>query len=186
MFRRERMVWLLAALASLDMACWAAGPFPEKGICGHGGDLADCPEDSVVGLKSAIAKGAHMVEFDVQRCKTGELVSLHDGNLSRNTTVTGSLSRSTFEHVRSARLKHKPKDPNEKVPTLDEMLDALPRTGVIANIHCYGDDLVARDAALRMGAVGTASIGASSGTHRVSCALCLSSKVPVTLEAGAG
>ena len=127
----------------------AAAALPERGICGHGGDLADCPEDSVVGLKSAVAKGAQMVEFDVQRCKTGELVVLHDGDLSRKTTVTGVVSRSSLAYIRSARLRSR-KYPNEKVPTIDEMLDALPRSGVIANVHCYGDAFVARDAAIRI------------------------------------
>ena len=127
--------------------------FPERGICGHGGDLAECPEDSVVGLKSAVAKGAHVVEFDVQRCGTGELVVIHDGNLARKTTATGAVNRAAFDYVRSARLKHR-KFRDEKVPTLDEMLDALPRTGVLANVHCYGDVFVARDAALRIKAKG--------------------------------
>lgn len=142
-----------AFLAIAGCTSGRAGAFPERGICGHGGDLADCPEDSVVGLKSAVAKGAHVVEFDVQRCGTGELVVIHDGNLARKTTVTGTVSKMSFDYIRSARLKHR-KHRDEKVPTLDEMLDALPRTGVLANVHCYGDDLVARDAALRIKAKG--------------------------------
>ena len=145
---RAVRVLALAAFASCVMAATAGG-FPERGICGHGCDLGDCPEDSVVGLRSAIAKGAHMVEFDVQRCKTGELVVLHDGDLSRKTTVTGIVSRSTFDHIRSARLKSR-KYPNEKVPTLDEMLDVLPREGILVNVHCYGDELVGRDAAIKI------------------------------------
>ena len=74
-------VAVAACLALSGCASRPAGDFPERGICGHGGDLADCPEDSVVGLKSAVAKGAHMVEFDVQRCGTGELIVIHDGTL---------------------------------------------------------------------------------------------------------
>ena len=51
-----------------------------------------------------------------------------------------------------------------------------------ALLFTNGSYVISGDAVLRMGAVGTASIGASSGTHRVSCALSLSSKVPVTLS----
>ena len=146
----------VACLAASGCASRLAGEFPERGICGHGGDLEECPEDSVVGLKSAVAKGAHVVEFDVQRCGTGELVVIHDGNLARKTTATGTVGKASFDYIRSARLKHR-KFRDEKVPTLDEMLDALPRTGVLANVHCYGDDLVACDTALRIKAKGLVS-----------------------------
>ena len=128
------------------------GAFPERGLCAHGGDQHDYPEDTIEGVRTAIEKGAAMVEFDVQRCKSGEFICMHDGDLATTTTVTGNTWQSTFEHIRSGTIDPKkwPKFGHVKVPTFDEMIDALPREGVLLNVHCYGDAHIGRDLAIKI------------------------------------
>ena len=74
---------------------------PTGGICAHRGDRAEFPENTVPAFLSAVKKGAAMVEFDVTRCATGELVVMHDPTIDRTTTGTGVVERLTFDYLRS-------------------------------------------------------------------------------------
>lgn len=153
---RKRFGGLVVFVVARALAGVAGGGetavFPEHGICAHGGDLHDYPENTIEGVLGAIEKGAAMVEFDVQRCKSGEFICLHDGDLASMTTVTGNTWQSTFDHIRSGTIDPKrwPKFGHVKVPTFDEMIDALPREGVLLNVDCYGDADIARDLALKL------------------------------------
>ena len=124
---------------------------PRKGICGHQGDYATCPNDTVLALRTAVSKGACMVEFDVQRCKTGEFIVMHDGDLATTTTTTGTTYGCSFEHIRAARIRRGDKVyEDELVPTFDEAIDCLPMEGFWINVHCYGSPFIARDIALKL------------------------------------
>ena len=130
---------------------------PSRGIGGHQGDYANYPDDTVSALKSAVRLGAHFVEFDIQRCKTGEFIVMHDHDLSRMTNLKGLIQDSTFDYIRSGHIVWRGKDwPDEKVPTLEEALACLPREGMLINLHCYGPpgNTVARDVALRVKELG--------------------------------
>ncbi len=48
------------------------------------------PENTVLAFANAVRLGAEMVEMDVKRCKTGELLVLHDGTVDRTTNGKGS------------------------------------------------------------------------------------------------
>jgi glycerophosphoryl diester phosphodiesterase len=149
--------------AAFAFALQAAG-LPGKGICGHQGDYATCPDDTVRALRTAVEKGACMVEFDVQRCLTGEFVVIHDATLDKTTTATGRVAQSTFAYIRAAHIRHRGKVCEDRVPTFDEAIDCLPREGFWINVHCYGDDMVARDIALKLrekGRLGQAYIAAT-------------------------
>jgi glycerophosphoryl diester phosphodiesterase len=130
---------------------------PTRGIGAHQGDYANFPDDTVSALRSGARLGAHFAEFDIQRCRTGEFVVIHDHELSRTTSLTGIVQDCTFEYIRSGHIVHRGKPwPNEKVPTLEEALDALPKDNFLINLHCYwpGVSTVARDVALRVKALG--------------------------------
>ena len=110
----------------LETRVWAAAKMPRRGFCAHRGDRASCPENTPVAIKTAIAKGAEMVEFDLQRCKTGEIVVMHDFTVDRTTAGKGVVTEMTFDELRKL-----------GVPTLDEMLAVIPKEGVWINFHCY-------------------------------------------------
>ncbi len=111
---------------------------PNGGICAHQGDNAAFPANPVPAFKSAADKGAAMVEMDVQRCATGELVIMHDATVDRTTNGTGEIARLTFEQIRAldAGVKKSPKFAGTKVPTFDEAIGCLPKDGIWINVHC--------------------------------------------------
>ena len=126
----------------LESRKWAAAKMPRRGFCAHRGDRATCPENTVVAVKTAIEKGAEMVEFDLQRCKTGEIVVMHDLTVDRTTDGKGHVSEMTFEKIRKldAGVRYGERFKGTKVPTLDEMLAVIPKEGVWINFHCYYAD----------------------------------------------
>ena len=139
---------------------------PPRGIGGHQGDYYNCPDDTAESLRMAVEKGCHFVEFDVQRCKTGEFVVMHDHELEKKTNLRGLVWQKTFDYVRSGHIVWNGKDYQEmKVSTLDEALAVLPRENFLVNLHCYGQegDHVARDVALhvkRLGRLGQCYVAA--------------------------
>ena len=113
----------------LESRVWAAAKMPRNGFCAHRGDRATCPENTPIAIRTAIEKGAEMVEFDLQRCKTGEIVVMHDLTVDRTTDGKGHVMEMTFDELRKL-----------GVPTLDEMLAVIPKEGVWINFHCYYAD----------------------------------------------
>ena len=120
----------------------AKGEFPERGVIAHRGDAAEFPENTIPAFKAAVLKGAEMVELDEWRCKTGELVVMHDGKVDRSTNGTGRIADLTLAEIRAldAGSKKGAAFAGEMVPTLDEALDCFPKTGIYLNIHCKTGD----------------------------------------------
>ena len=116
---------------------------PKCGVCAHRGDKQYYPENTVPAFKSAVEKGAQMVEFDVKLTKDGKMVIMHDPTVDRTTNGTGAVADLTFEEIRNldAGVKFDPKFAGTKVPTLEESLDCLPRN-VWINVHCAPNAVV--------------------------------------------
>lgn len=124
-----------------------AARLPVRGVCAHRGDNWSCPENTVPAFRSAVKKGVAMVEFDVVRCFTGELVIMHDDTVDRTTDGTGKVADLTFKELRAldAGVKKGEQFKGTKIPTLEEALNAIPADGIWINVHCR--DNVAADAA---------------------------------------
>ena len=123
-----------------DWSRFCAG-LPAHGICAHRGDRDAFPENTVPALVSAARKGAAMVEFDVTRCRTGELVVMHDPTVDRTTTGSGKVSELDFGYLRSldAGVKKDVRFSGTVIPTFDEAIDCLPKSGLWINVHCKSD-----------------------------------------------
>jgi glycerophosphoryl diester phosphodiesterase len=68
-----------------------------------------------------------MVEIDVQRCGSGEIIVFHDDTLDRVTDSTDRVSETPLEKLQSLRIGTS----EERIPTLEAALDALPAgTGI--------------------------------------------------------
>ena len=109
---------------------------PVHGICAHQGDNQFFPGNTAEALLSAARKGAAMVEFDVQRCKTGEFVLMHDSTIEKLTTGTGRIREHSLEELKSFTIRRF-KEKGYRIPTFDEALDVLPDGGLLINVHCY-------------------------------------------------
>ena len=101
---------------------------------GHRGAAGRAPENTLASLEKAIALGADLVEFDVQRTRDGYLVLIHDKTVDRTTDGTGSVSRMTLATLRTLHAGD-----GQRVPTLEEALQvANGRVGLIPEIKAEG------------------------------------------------
>ncbi len=90
-------------------------------LIAHRGFAAINPENTIGAVRSAAAV-ADAVEFDVRRCGSGELVVVHDETVDRVTDGTGAVADLGLTELRSLSVL----DSGESIPTLAEMLAALP------------------------------------------------------------
>ena len=125
------------------MLCAASVPtshvMPTRGMCGHQGDPQNFPGNTVESLMSAVRKGVAMVEFDLQRCKSGEFVLFHDETLGCLFTEegrgTGRIRDYTLDELKSRFWVGRTK--KCRLATFDEVLAVLPRSNLWINVHCY-------------------------------------------------
>lgn len=102
---------------------------PARGVAAHRGGPAHAPENTLAALRNAVRRGVHQVEFDVRRCASGEVVVMHDETVDRTTDGTGAVRDLSLAQLRAldAGRGFSPAFEGERVPTLEEALDALPR-----------------------------------------------------------
>jgi len=100
----------------------------------HRGFAGVNPENTVAAFEAA-AETASVVELDVRRCATGELVVLHDDRLDRTTDRSGRVADTDLETLRSCDVQGS----GEGVPTLAAALDAVPAdVGVNVELKARG------------------------------------------------
>ena len=118
------------------------GEFPGCGLIAHRGDCAAYPENTVEAFKAAVRQGAEMVELDEWRCKTGELVVVHDRRVDRTTDGKGAIAELTLAEIKAldAGVRKDARFAGMRVPTLEEALECFPKSGIYLNIHCKTGD----------------------------------------------
>ncbi|MCM4172683.1 glycerophosphodiester phosphodiesterase [Arenibacter sp. TNZ] len=132
---------------------------PQKGICAHRGANETHPENTLAAFAEAIRLGAQMIEFDVQMTKDNQLVIMHDKSVDRTTNrrgLVGNLTLKKIKRLDAGKWKSK-KFKRERVPTLKEALDIMPKN-IWLNIHLKGDE--------RLGAATAEAVIASGRTHQ--------------------
>ncbi|MDO5317993.1 MAG: glycerophosphodiester phosphodiesterase family protein [bacterium] len=128
------------ALAMAVSSLFAA--MPERGVCAHRGNDGKMPENTTLAWPNAVKLGAQMVELDVKRCKTGELVIMHDATVDRTTNGKGYVTNLTFSAIRELEANYRkgkpiPGCPSVKVPTFEEAIDSIPADAEVwINCHC--------------------------------------------------
>jgi glycerophosphoryl diester phosphodiesterase len=117
-------------------------------IYAHRGASAHAPENTISAFLLAIEHGADGIEFDVKVTCDGRVIVLHDQTLQRTTTGSGDLKSFSYEELRKldAGSKFSTKYSNEKLPTLEEVFEAVGnRIGInieLTNYATPGDDLI--------------------------------------------
>jgi len=95
-------------------------------IVGHRGCRDHYPENTVEAVRGS-APHVDLVEVDVQRCQSGEIVVFHDDRLGQLTDGRGPVREHTYEELSRLRVEGS----DATIPTLPDILDALPdRTGI--------------------------------------------------------
>ncbi|RXK51212.1 glycerophosphodiester phosphodiesterase [Halorientalis pallida] len=87
----------------------------------HRGFAETYPENTITAVRSA-ADHTDVVEIDVRRCGSGELVVIHDETIERVTDGQGRVDESSAGELAALDVL----DSGEGVPTLPSLLDATP------------------------------------------------------------
>lgn len=89
-------------------------------ITGHRGASATQPENTLASFRAALAMGASAIELDVRRCKSGEMVVIHDETIDRTSNGSGRVQDLSLRELRQFDFGN-----GEHISTLDEVLTGL-------------------------------------------------------------
>ncbi|MEO8253332.1 MAG: glycerophosphodiester phosphodiesterase family protein [Flavobacterium sp.] len=103
-------------------------------VCGHRGAMGHATENTLASMKKGIELKADMLEIDVFKIKTGELVVFHDDDLDRITNAKGKIEGYTFEELRKVLVAGK-----YQIPTLQEVIETIDRKAIL-NIELKGEN----------------------------------------------
>ena len=94
-------------------------------ITGHRGAKGEAPENTLSGFRHLKSLGVKAVELDVQITADHALVVFHDHFLQEKSTGTGFIANHTLASLKQLHIKHYGKKLNDKIPTLDEVLEVI-------------------------------------------------------------
>lgn len=89
-------------------------------VIGHRGAAALRPENTLAGFQLAIDLGVDGVECDVHLTRDGQIVVMHDEDVSRTTNGTGRVADLDLAQIRRLDAGR-----SQKIPTLMELLDLV-------------------------------------------------------------
>jgi glycerophosphoryl diester phosphodiesterase len=112
-------------------------PYPQHGIISHRGLSSEAPENTQASFIAAAQAGLSWVEFDVQRCASGEWVVFHDETLERTSNGRGPLKNQTFAQLKALDIGawFDPHFGGERILSLAETLSLTARLGLHINVE---------------------------------------------------
>jgi len=122
---------LVAACAMAPAATHAptgGSTMPSVMLVAHRGGAALAPENTLAAFERGIAEKADAVEMDVHLSKDGEVVVIHDPELSRTTDGSGNVADLTLAEIRRYNAAAKFRGwagPPQRVPTFEEVVDLV-------------------------------------------------------------
>ena len=113
---------------------------------GHRGVRGYVSENTLASFKRAITLKVDMIELDVHKCKTGEIVVIHDFNVERVTDGNGKIVDLSYSQIKNLHI-----DKKHKIPLLKDVFNLVERRvkinieikdysmfkDVVDNIHNY-------------------------------------------------
>jgi glycerophosphoryl diester phosphodiesterase len=96
-------------------------------VIAHRGASRFAPENTIAAFEKAIALGADLIEIDIRETKDGHLVIMHDVTVDRTTNGSGAVADLALAEIKQldAGSSFSAEFKGEKVPTLDEALEAM-------------------------------------------------------------
>lgn len=88
-------------------------------LWGHRGSRAGLPENTLAAIDAAADAGADGVEVDARRCRSGELVLVHDESLTR---ITAGRDRRQVDELDYRELQQVELDAGHRIPPLGEVM----------------------------------------------------------------
>ena len=123
----------LTSIITLVLVFTGCSNKPEVKVIAHRGGSHLAPENTMAAFKNAIKLGVDMIEIDVEQTKESVVVVIHDATVDRTTNGTGAVDTLSWDYVKSLNASQSWKGDNykdEKISTLDEVLELLKGTGV--------------------------------------------------------
>jgi glycerophosphoryl diester phosphodiesterase len=102
-------------------------------VVAHRGASSSTPENTIPAFEEAARAGADVIELDVRLTRDGAPVVLHDPDVSATTDGRGPVHEMTLAEVK--RLNAAPGGSPIEVPTLEEALAAIDRTGLGVDVE---------------------------------------------------
>lgn len=96
-------------------------------VYAHRGGSKWAPENTMAAFRKCKENGVYGIELDIQRCKSGELVVIHDEDLKRTTNGAGLIKDTNYSDLSKvdAGSWFGEQFKNERVPLLSEVLNLL-------------------------------------------------------------
>jgi len=103
-------------------------------VIGHRGAMGHETENTLVSVQKAIDMGVDMIEIDVFKIKSGEIVVFHDDTVERLTDGQGNIESYTLSDLKKLTVEG-----GHKIPTLKEVLDVM-EAKTMLNIELKGSN----------------------------------------------
>lgn len=110
---RARIVALVGALALVALLLPAGASAAENAWLGrrilniaHQGGEIEAPSNTMFAFKTALEKGAEVLELDVHATSDGEIVVIHDATVDRTTNGTGQVDEMTLDEIKELDAAH--------------------------------------------------------------------------------
>lgn len=106
-------------------------------ITAHRGASVSYPENTMAAFAGAKAQGADWIELDVQQCKDGQIIVIHDSNFYRTTGVNANTWEMTYKEIAAldAGSLFSEEFVGEKIPLLFEVVQFAKENGIKLNIE---------------------------------------------------
>ena len=156
-FLRLAVAAVVILVAVLAYTSIVSRPMPEHSFTdtdqflaiAHRGGAGLWPENTLFAFQNAVRIGADALEFDVHATSDGELVVIHDATVDRTTDGSGRVDEMTWDALRELDAGYRwtadggasfPfRGMGLRVPTLEEVLNALPDTRMIIELKDVSD-----------------------------------------------
>lgn len=123
--------WILVAIAMFMMGSCSLVE-KEFLVIGHRGAMGHETENSLASIQKALDLGVDMIEIDVFKIKSGEIVVFHDDRLERLANAGGAIEEYNISDLNQVIL-----DGGHKIPILQEVLKLIDNK-VALNIELKG------------------------------------------------
>lgn len=125
------VVGLVLLTASTDVAIAKPADYvaecSKPMVIAHRGGRKWAPENTMAGFKKSLENNIDAIELDIHRCKSGELVVIHDETLDRTTSGNGFVKDKTWDELKllSAAKGQSPEFASEGIPLLKDVLTLI-------------------------------------------------------------
>jgi glycerophosphoryl diester phosphodiesterase len=110
----------LVSLVLIIVSCGEMERTERTLVIGHRGAMGHVTENTLASVQKAMDLGVDMVEIDVFKIKSGEIMVFHDDRVDKLTNGTGKIEDLSFLEVRQLTL-----DGNHKIPLLQDVINLI-------------------------------------------------------------